>query len=226
MRPIPHPSPNFGDRRDGARPDLIVLHYTGMASAAAALALLCDPVAEVSSHYVINTDGTVLALVAEEKRAWHAGAGSWRGRGDVNSHSLGIELVNTALHPFPEPQMAALEALLAGMMGRWGIRPEGVIAHSDLAPTRKSDPGARFDWLRLALAGLSVWPAPGQGDPAGFAADARAFGYPAGIDDAVLLRAFRLRFRPWAAGPLDAQDAGAAADLARRFGIDRTGANA
>ena len=226
MRLIAHPSPNFGERRGGARPDLIVLHYTGMASAAAALALLCDPVAEVSSHYVIDTDGTVLALVAEDKRAWHAGAGSWRGRGDVNSHSIGIELVNTARHPFPEPQMAALEALLAGLMGRWGIRPEGVIAHSDMAPARKIDPGARFDWRRLALGGLSVWPAEGEADPAGFAAEARAFGYPAEVDDATLLSAFRLRFRPWASGPVDRHDAGAAADLARRFGIDRVGANA
>lgn len=208
------------------RPDLIVLHYTGMSTAAAALALLCDPVAEVSSHYVIDTDGTVLALVAEDKRAWHAGAGSWRGRGDVNSRSLGIELVNTAHHPFPEPQMAALEAMLGGLMTRWGIRPDGVIAHSDMAPARKVDPGAHFDWRRLALSGLSVWPAVAEADPAGFAADARAFGYPAGTDDAPLLRAFRLRFRPWATGPVDAADAGAAADLARRFGIDRAGANA
>lgn len=203
-----------------------MLHYTGMETAAAALALLCDPAAEVSSHYVIDRDGTVLALVAEDKRAWHAGAGSWRGRGDVNSHSIGIELVNTARHPFPAPQMAALEALLAGLMARWGIAPAGVIAHSDLAPARKVDPGARFDWRRLALSGLSVWPAVAEANPAGFAADARAFGYPADVDAATLLRAFRLRFRPWAVGPVDAHDAGAAADLARRFGIDRAGASA
>lgn len=226
MRVIPHPSPNHGERRGGARPRLIVLHYTGMASAAAALAKLCDPVDEVSAHYVIGTDGTVWQLVDEARRAWHAGAGSWQGQGDVNSRSIGIELVNTALHPFPEPQMTALGALLAGAMARHGIPPEGVIAHSDMAPTRKVDPGPRFDWRRLARAGLSVWPDGGQADPAAFRPAALAFGYPAEAEAAALLSAFRLRFRPWASGPLDATDAGCAVDLARRFGIDRGAATA
>jgi N-acetylmuramoyl-L-alanine amidase len=224
MQPLPHPSPNFGERRGGLRPSLIVLHYTGMESAGAALDRLCDPAAAVSAHYLVEEGGRVLRLVAEERRAWHAGAGSWRGAPDVNSRSIGIELANTARHPFPEPQMQALEALLAGIMARWAIPPEGVIAHSDMAPGRKADPGPRFDWQRLARAGLSVWPATETADAAGFAAAARAFGYPEAAEE-VLLAAFRLRFRPWAEGPADAVDAGFAADLAARFGIDRAGVN-
>nr|MCU0803448.1 N-acetylmuramoyl-L-alanine amidase [Paracoccaceae bacterium] len=151
-------SPNFGDRRGGQRPDLIVIHYTAMESCAAALARLCDPVAEVSAHYLIDVDGTVLALVPEDKRAWHAGAGSWAGRDDVNSRAIGIELANDGKAPFAHRQMLALEGVLAGAMRRWGIGPAGVIGHSDMAPDRKSDPGPRFDWRRLALKGLAVWP--------------------------------------------------------------------
>ncbi|HEY0275164.1 MAG TPA: N-acetylmuramoyl-L-alanine amidase, partial [Paenirhodobacter sp.] len=147
------PSPNFGPRRQGAQPELIVLHYTGMTSCAAARDRLCDPAAEVSAHWLIAEDGRAEALVAEESRAWHAGAGSWQGRGDVNSRSIGIEIANPGNRPFPEPQMAALEALLRAILHRWGIPPEAVIAHSDMAPERKIDPGPRFDWCRLARQG-------------------------------------------------------------------------
>jgi N-acetylmuramoyl-L-alanine amidase len=140
-----HPSPNFGDRR-GKRVDLIVLHYTAMASAAEVLARLCDPGPEVSAHYLIDRDGTVFALVDETMRAWHAGAGEWGGEGDVNSRSIGIELQNTGAEPFAEPQMAALEGLLADLLRRHTLPPCAVIAHSDMAPDRKGDPGARFDW--------------------------------------------------------------------------------
>jgi N-acetylmuramoyl-L-alanine amidase len=194
----------------------VVIHYTGMASCAAAAARLCDPAAEVSAHWLIDTDGTCIPLVDEGLRAWHAGAGAWRGQGDVNSRAIGIELQNDGAAPFAAPQMAALCRLLAGIMARWPVPPEGVIAHSDMAPDRKRDPGRHFDWRRLALAGLSVWPEAGTGDPAGFLGDAAAFGYPP-LDAAVVLQAFRLRFRPWARGPVDAVDAGMAADLARRF---------
>ena len=209
---VRHPSPNCGERRDGLRPSLVVLHHTAMASAEAALGRLCDPDAEVSAHYLIEENGRVFALVPEEMRAWHAGAGSWAGAGDVNSRSIGIELQNDGRSPYPERQMAALERLLAGVMARWEIAPRGVIAHSDMAPDRKADPGPRFDWRRLARAGLSVWP--GTGEPGEFAADARAFGYPAVAED-LLLAAVRLRFRPWAAGPMDDADRALAAGLAR-----------
>ncbi len=214
------PSPNFGNRRDGARPRLVVLHYTGMDSHDAALARLCDPVAEVSAHYLIGMDGAVTALVDEAHRAWHAGAGTWGSITDVNSHSIGIELANPGNCPFSEPQMAALEGLLARVMSRWNIAPHRVIAHSDMAPRRKRDPGPRFDWRRLALGGLSVWPDPAvTATHMPFAQAARAFGYP-DLPEADLLDAFRLRFRPWARGPLDAVDAVLAGDLARRYRVD------
>jgi N-acetylmuramoyl-L-alanine amidase len=213
---LSRPSPNFGDRRGGLRPKLIVLHYTAMPTCAEALDRLCDPMAEVSAHYLIDRDGTLHSLVDETHRAWHAGAGAWGGQDDVNSRSIGIELVNTGSEPFPEPQMLALEQLLAGIMARWQIPPQGVIAHSDMAPDRKADPGRRFDWQRLALSGLSVWPeAAGPGD---FAASLRAFGYPDHPPE-TLLTAFRLRFRPGASGPLDDFDRALAAGL-HRFAVD------
>lgn len=236
---LTHPSPNFGERRGRGRVELVVLHYTVL-GCAEALERLCDPVAEVSAHYLIDRDGTVLSLVDEAARAWHAGAGAWRGEGDVNSRSIGIELVNTGTEPFAEPQMAALEPLLAGVLKRHGLGPEAVIGHSDMAPDRKSDPGARFDWRRLALRGLAVWPdeagAPppppsptgGEGgalpDMSRFLADLRAFGYPEAAPEA-LLTAFRLRFRPSGQGPLDATDCALAAGL-RRFAVDGTRAEA
>src|SRR5690606_35918468 len=114
-----------------------------MASAEAALARLCDPVAEVSAHYLIGRDGRIWQLVEEEARAWHAGTGEWRGRGDVNSRSIGIELDNDGRSPFAAPLMDALEALLPGILARWSIPTHGVIAHSDFAPARKIDPGPR-----------------------------------------------------------------------------------
>ncbi len=157
-------------------------------------------------------------LVDERQRAWHAGAGAWGAVTDVNSASIGIELANTGDAPFPEPQMAALEVLLRGVIDRWGIAPEGIIAHSDMAPGRKCDPGPRFDWRRLALRGLSVWPERLDRED-DFAAAARAFGYPDAPAE-TLLAAFRLRFRPGAAGPADATDRAIAADLAARFPVD------
>lgn len=224
MRLLSHRSPNFGTRRGGVRPDLVVIHYTAMTSCDAARDRLCDPAAEVSAHYLIAEDGTVLALVPEEARAWHAGAGAWGGVSDVNSRSIGIELANDGAQPFAAPQMVVLEALLAGVMARWRIPPERVIAHSDMAPGRKGDPGRRFDWRRLALGGFSVWPE-GAGSGIGFAAAARAFGYPDVAEDLVLA-AFRLRFRPGASGPPDAEDARMAEALALRFPVDAAGAGA
>jgi N-acetylmuramoyl-L-alanine amidase len=214
-------SPNHGERRGGAVPSLVVIHYTAMASAAESLARLCDPAAEVSCHYLLAEDGEVLALVPEERRAWHAGAGSWAGAGDINSRSIGIELQNRGTHPFAQPQMLALERLLSDLLARWSIQPQGVIGHSDMAPDRKDDPGPRFDWRRLARQGLSVWPEEGEADPEAFLPALAAFGYDPGQDPSDLLRAFRARFRPWADGPVSPRDAGPALDLARRFPVDR-----
>ena len=205
------------------RPGLIVLHHTAMASCDAARDRLCDPAAEVSAHYLISEGGEVLALVAEDKRAWHAGAGTWGGLDDVNSRSIGIELANDGAQPFAAAQMRALEGLLADVMARWAIPAHGVIAHSDMAPGRKGDPGARFDWRRLAQGGLSVWPDKvNAGHLGDFSTNTRRFGYPA-IGAGLVLAAFRLRFRPWARGPLDGTDAGIIADLADRFGVDDGG---
>ncbi|RMH46316.1 MAG: N-acetylmuramoyl-L-alanine amidase [Alphaproteobacteria bacterium] len=227
------PSPNFGPRRDGLKPELVVLHYTAMESAAAALGRLCDPAAEVSAHYLVDLDGTVWRLVPEAARAWHAGAGSWQGRGDVNSRSVGIELQNRGDHPFPAPQMAALERLLRDVMGRWRIPPEGVIGHADMAPGRKQDPGPRFDWRRLAREGLAIWPeaaAVADGTAAidadmspeeAFQAAAAAFGYPRDARLSDILRVFRQRFRPAAgSAPLDAHDLSLIGALAARWGVD------
>lgn len=216
--PVPHgrgpviladrPSPNFGPRRDGMTPRLIVLHYTAMAQAQAAIDWLCTPASQVSAHYLVDRDGRITRMVADIHRAWHAGQGAWTGCADVNSASLGIELVNTGSEPFPAPQMTALEHLLDRLMTAHAIPPAGIIAHSDLAPLRKSDPGPRFDWRRLARAGRAVWPRPTPACPADMPCFRRAlgaFGYPNVPDDA-LLRAFRLRFRPQATGPLDSAD--------------------
>lgn len=217
------PSPNQGPRRGGVLPDMIVLHYTAMACLPA-LERLCDPTAQVSAHYLVSETGHVWQLVPEDRRAWHAGAGRWGGVTDVNSRSIGIELSNSGTAPFPEPQMAALEQLMRGIMVRWHVRPERVIAHSDMAPERKSDPGPKFDWRRLALSGLSVWPERREAGGT-FRDHATAFGYASGAAPGAVLRAFRLRFRPWANGPADATDTALAADLAARFPVDRTGAN-
>lgn len=216
-----HPSPNFGERRGGATPDLIVIHYTAMAHAAA-LERLCDAACEVSAHYLIGPDGSALCLVEEEHRAWHAGAGGWGGVSDVNSRSIGVELSNDGASPFAAAQMNALEVLLAGIMARWSIPPQRVIGHSDMAPMRKQDPGARFDWRRLARNGLSVWPEqarPTSPDAAGFMRQAQKFGYHGG-DAEMVLRAFRARFRPGVTGALDGTDMGAMAELAQRFPVD------
>jgi N-acetylmuramoyl-L-alanine amidase len=181
MEIVERSSPSFGPRRNGLRPQLVVLHHTAMLTAEAALERLCDPASEVSAHYLVAEDGRVWRLVPEAERAWHAGEGSWGGTGDVNSRSIGIELANAGplagFPPFPEPQMAALEALLDGIMARWSIPPAGVIAHSDMAPGRKADPGPKLDWRRLARGGRAVW-TEGEGEPgwAAFRAAAAAAG--------------------------------------------------
>jgi N-acetylmuramoyl-L-alanine amidase len=186
---------------------LVVIHYTAMDNAEAALERLCDPQAEVSAHYLIAADGRAWQMVAEVARAWHAGAGSWGDVTDVNSRSVGIELDNSGDHPFPEPLMTTLEALLPGILRRWQIPPERVIGHSDMAPERKADPGPRFDWQRLARKDLAIWPDEHADAPeSDFDTAATRFGYPPACDPEKRLRAFRDRFRPGATGPEDATD--------------------
>lgn len=212
------PSPNFGERRGGVTPSLVVIHYTAI-SCDAARARLCDPAAEVSAHWLISETGCAEALVDERHRAWHAGAGQWAGLDDINSHSIGIELANDGQHPFPEPQMAALERLLTAIMARWSIPAHRIIGHSDMAPTRKTDPGPHFDWRRLARQGLSVWPEGHDNPDAPLSDSLTRIGYPDAPPEA-RLAAFRLRFRPWAKGPEEATDRALAQDLAQRFGPD------
>ncbi|MFG5380733.1 N-acetylmuramoyl-L-alanine amidase [Yoonia sp. R2-816] len=199
---------------------MVVIHYTAMETAEAALKTLCNPETEVSAHYLIAADGEVTSLVPEALRAWHAGAGRWGAVTDVNSRSIGIELANDGFSPFAAAQMDALTDLLRGIRARWDIRPERVIGHSDMAPGRKIDPGPRFDWRRLALEGLGVWPHAQTGDTAKFVPMMRAFGYNADADADLLLQVFRMRFRPGATGPLDPKDAGMITDLASRFPVD------
>ena len=161
------PSPNHDARPPGCAIDTLILHYTGMPSARAALARLCDPAARVSAHYLIDEDGSVVALVPEPARAWHAGVSCWQGRQRLNDGSIGIELVNPGhewgYRPFAEPQYAACIEVCRAILTRWPIPPERVLAHSDIAPDRKQDPGEWFDWPRLAGAGIGLWPEPGAG---------------------------------------------------------------
>ena len=164
------PSPNHGPRRQSKRrpkptwPDMIVLHYTGMKTAEGALARLTARDSEVSSHYFVLEDGTILQLVPERRRAWHAGVASWRGETDINSRSIGIEIVNPGhdfgCPPFPRRQIDAVIALCRDIMRRQRIRPDNVLAHSDIAPSRKRDPGERFPWSRLHRFGVGVWARP------------------------------------------------------------------
>ena len=156
------PSPNFDDRDKPIT--MLVLHYTGMKDAASAIARLSDPAAKVSAHYLVAEDGQVLRMVDEEKRAWHAGRSFWRGMQDVNTASIGIELVNPGhelgYRPFPEPQIATLIALIGQIRERWDIPDGRIVGHSDVAPDRKIDPGELFPWKRLAEAGHGLWAEP------------------------------------------------------------------
>ena len=159
-------SPNFNERRDGRAPDILVLHYTGMPTAEGALDWLARSESQVSSHYFVFEDGHVVQLVPESARAWHAGKSFWRGETDINSASIGIEIANPG-HPgglpdFPPAQIAAVIDLCRDILDRNAIPPERVLAHSDVAPVRKIDPGENFPWAALADAGIGHWvePAP------------------------------------------------------------------
>jgi N-acetylmuramoyl-L-alanine amidase len=160
------PSPNHGERRDGRQPDMIVLHYTGMSDAGEALERLCAAASEVSAHYLVLEDGRIIQLVQESRRAWHAGAASWAGEADINSCSIGIEIANPGhdhgYPDFPKRQIAAVTALCRGIQTRHTIRPERVLAHSDVAPARKQDPGEKFPWRTLYDSGVGHWVKPAR----------------------------------------------------------------
>ncbi len=156
------PSPNQDDRPDGAPIDMLVLHYTGMRDAGSAIGRLRDPAAKVSSHYVVDEDGTMLCLVAEQRRAWHAGISWWRGHKGLNDRSIGIEMVNPGhefgYRDFPVLQLAAVCDLCLSILSRHAVPARNIVAHSDVAPDRKQDPGELFPWEELAANGVGLWP--------------------------------------------------------------------
>ena len=219
---LPHrrkPSPNIGPRRAGRRPSILLLHYTGMKDAEKAIDWLCDPRSKVSCHYLIDVDGRITQMVDEDMRAWHAGQSSWKGEHDINSCSIGIEIQNEGhVHgypDFPAEQMDAVIALSQDIIARWDIRPEHVLAHSDVAPHRKIDPGEKFDWRQLHRAGVGHWVKPSRiengpvmqaGDRGPQVKSLQAalalYGYGAEIsgsyteDTATQVRAFQRHFRP------------------------------
>lgn len=204
MTPRPLPSPNADDRPAGAAVDHLVLHYTGMRSAAAAIARLRDPAARVSAHYVVDADGRVTALVPEALRAWHAGASFWRGVRGLNDRSIGIEIVNPGHDwgyvPFPPAQMRAVAALARGIVSRWAVPARNVVAHSDIAPDRKRDPGEKFPWAWLARQGVGLW-TDGCATPSGdvgeddICGNLAAIGYDVTLPDEIVIAAFQRRFR-------------------------------
>jgi N-acetylmuramoyl-L-alanine amidase len=210
------PSPNFDERR--APPDMIILHYTGMQSGEAAIARLRDPEARVSSHYVVEEDGSLFRLVPEERRAWHAGKSFWKGERDCNAASIGVEIVNPGhewgYRAFPDAQIETVIRLLDDMRTRWQVPDVRILGHSDVAPDRKEDPGELFPWRRLAEAGHGLWfdpePAPGVDLTIGdtgtgvfiLQAGLHRLGYeplPSGTYDeetATVIRAFQRHWRP------------------------------
>ena len=213
------PSPNVESRRDDRKPDMLILHYTGMADTRKACRWLCDPVSKVSCHYLVDEHGTIIQMVDENMRAWHAGVSSWKGEDDINSRSIGIEVQNpghAAGYPdFSDTQMLAVIALCKDIVARHGIHPTRVLAHSDIAPERKIDPGEKFDWARLHAQGIGHWVKPepihggaflqlgdlGQSVEA-LQAMLRLYGYGVeitGLYDGttqVIVRAFQRHFRP------------------------------
>jgi N-acetylmuramoyl-L-alanine amidase len=220
MRLIDAPSPNLDARLQP--PDMIILHYTGMPTGAEALARLRDPAAQVSAHYLIEEDGQVFVLVPEERRAWHAGVSFWKGERNLNGVSIGIEMVNPGhdwgYRAFPDAQVESLLELVGGIRSRWSVPDARILAHSDVAPDRKLDPGELFPWKRLAEAGHGLWaepePAPGAALAAGaestavFALQAglTRLGYdcaPSGVYDEVTTTTVSAFQRHWRPGGVD-----------------------
>ena len=212
-------SPNIGPRKSGRRPSILLLHYTGMKEASNAIDWLCDPRSKVSCHYLIDIGGRITQMVDENMRAWHSGQSSWKGEHDINSCSIGIEIQNEGhvyTYPdFPSEQMDAVIALSKDIVTRWEMRPEHVLAHSDVAPHRKIDPGEKFDWRRLHREGVGHWVKPSpisdgtilqagdEGEPVSALQSMLAlYGYGVEISGAfneetsAVLRAFQRHFRP------------------------------
>jgi N-acetylmuramoyl-L-alanine amidase len=212
-------APNHDERRDGRAPDILLLHYTGMVSAEAALERLAAAESGVSCHYVVDEDGRIVQMVAEGRRAWHAGVSSWEGETDVNSRSVGVEIVNPGhefgYRDFPDAQVGAVIALCRDICARRDVQPERVLAHSDVAPRRKQDPGERFPWARLAAGGVGHWTPPtpidagrglaegDEGEPVEHLQTLLSlYGYGLEIDGrfdaatAAVVRAFQRHFRP------------------------------
>jgi N-acetylmuramoyl-L-alanine amidase len=208
MKPIDRPSPNFDAR--GRAIDTVILHYTGMKTGEEALQRLCDPAAGVSAHYLVEEDGRVFRIVAEESRAWHAGISTWKGEGEINARSIGVEIVNPGhewgYRAFPAAQIDSVVALLKDIISRHKIPRARVLGHSDVAPARKDDPGERFPWKRLAAEGFAVGPYEGPPDETIPYTEAlaalRAIGYevfdvaPGVPATAAALLAFQRRFCP------------------------------
>lgn len=217
---IQAPSPNFNERLHPL--DMLVLHYTGMPDGPSALArMLEDKEPRVSAHYMVEEDGRIFQLVAEDKRAWQAGRSWWRGDEDLNSRSIGIEIVNPGhefgYRPFPDEQIAAVIDLCRGILARWPIPQNRIVAHSDIAPDRKEDPGELFPWKRLSEAGIGLWPEPVRPEPwmmhgaamgdagmtvEGLQRDLATIGYRIDVTTvfdeatAAVVRAFQRRWRP------------------------------
>lgn len=220
---IARPSPNH-DSRNGRAIDMIVMHYTGMKTAQEAIERLCDPAARVSAHYVLDENGSLYQLVAEGLRAWHAGVSHWAGETGLNACSIGIEIVNPGhefgYRDFPDAQIARLTELALLIMARHSIPAQRIVGHSDIAPARKTDPGEKFPWARLARAGIGLWPDgkvhPVAGDAA-LALSRIGYGVPPHVDVPLeaVITAFQRRFRPARLdGVWDEESAQIAASLA------------
>ena len=229
MQVINRPSPNHEPRKNGVKPTMMILHYTGMKTAEEALVRMCDPQTKVSAHYCVDEDGTIYKLVEEDRRAWHAGKSYWAGETDINSHSIGIEIVNPGhehgYRPFPEKQIESAIWLCQAIQSQNIIRY--VLGHSDVAPDRKEDPGELFPWKQLAEEGIGLWPSPPsqssprrgeedrpQGDQEGGRLyDLHKIGYNPEINEKILITAFQ---RHWVPEAFEAGTAGQVCDLTRK----------
>ena len=222
MEFIKYPSSNYGLRRADTEIEFIILHYTAM-STQKSLERLCDPVHEVSCHYLIDPSGVCYQLVDNNKRAWHAGKSYWRGYQDLNSRSLGIELVNSGNEDYPEAQMKSLIKLLQHLIETLALNPKNILGHSDIAPARKLDPGKWFNWQKLSVNGVGFFPEvsePIACDKQVFLAEARRAGFNPNAYIEHVLKTFRNRCRPKFTGELDGYDCALMQKFADAFDID------